>query len=80
MVARDIEHRDALSHKAGEHLVEKRHSLGGRYRSVIDIPRNHDGLHVLIHGQRDELFKHIALILRHVALTKQLAEMPVCCM
>ena len=75
VIARDHHHGAALRAHAGQKVIQQRHGLRGRHRSIVQVAR--DERHVGLAGHVKRLSQHRALLLDHGALVDALAQVQV---
>ena len=80
MIACNTEDLDPLLCQSCQHCVEQRYGFGRRHCPIIDITRDNECIRSDVAAQCQKFFQHIRLIFRHVPLSKEFAQMPVCCM
>ena len=69
--------RRARVGQAGQRLVEQGHHLDPRQGAVVDVTRDHDGVHGLGPHHLDEVVDHRGLGVQHADPMERATEVPV---
>ena len=80
MIACNTKNLDPLLCQSCQHRVEQRHGFGRRHCPIINIARDNECIRSDVAAQCQKFFQHIRLIFRHVPLSEEFAQVPVCCM